>query len=321
MGSLAAALRGKLGRLAGRRPPVRRLDPATLPPGAAAWLRPDNEELLALERRYAAMDKAVTTPGFWTADRLSDEELLYFRADNHFVWQLRGPNRTRRAYRLTARALVAAGLGALLDRLGEDGDFGAFLLDVDGRTVSRDLLDAAGEVDFLRRHAGLGETPLNILDIGAGYGRLAWRIEQATGAETRIFATDAFARSTFVADHYLKHRGARRAEVVPLDEVEALLAGTRIDLALNVHSFSECTMDAVGWWVERLAAHGVPRLMIVPNEAKGAAARCELNDGTSIEPLLARFGHRRRVSEPRYADRRVQPLGLDPVHLHLFERT
>jgi hypothetical protein len=319
MGSLAAALRGKLGRLAGRRPPLRRLDPATLPPGAADWLRPDNPELLALERRYATMDRAVTAPAFWTADRLSDEDLLYFRADNHFIWQLRGPNRTRRAYRLTARALAAAGLGALLDRLGEDGDFGAFLLDVDGRAISRDLLDSAGEVDFLRRFAGLGEAPLNILDIGAGYGRLAWRIEQATGDETRIFATDAFARSTFIAAHYLRHRAARRASVVPLDEVEALLAGTRIDLALSVHSFSECTLDAIGWWVERLAGHGVPRLMIVPNEAKGGAAQCELNDGTPIEPLLARFGYRRRLSEPRYADRQVQPLGLDPVHLHLFE--
>lgn len=320
MGPVAAGVKEILARLAGRRPARRRLDPATLPAGAADWLRPDNPVLGDLETRYAAMDKAVTAPLVWDADRLSDEDLLWFRADNHFIWQLRGLNRTRRAYRKTLRHLQAAGLGPLLDRLGEDGAFGAFRLRTGGRTVSRDLLDSAGEIDFLRRHAGLGAGPLNIIDIGAGYGRLAWRIEQATGEETRIFATDAVARSTFVADHYLRHRGAQRASVVPLDEAEALLAGTRIDLALNIHSFSECRPEAIAWWVERLAKAKVPKLMIVPNEGTSGGRRCEINRGEEMTPIFARFGYRPAVSEPRYADPEVQRSGLDPVWLHLFER-
>lgn len=313
-------MKERLARLAGRRPPPRRLDPATLPPDAADWLRPDNPALQALEARYAAMDPAVTTPLVWDAARLSDEDLLWFRADNHFVWQLRGVNRTRRVYRLTARFLAGAGLGPLLDRLGEDGAFGAFAMDVDGRRVSRDLLDSAGEIDFLRRHAGLGERVLNVLDIGAGYGRLAWRIEQATDDGTRIFATDAYAKSTFIADHYLRHRQAKRAEVVPLHEVEALLAGTRIDLAVNVHSFSEMRPEAIAWWVERLARAGVPRLMVVPNEGRSGGQSCETNMGEEMAPLLARFGYAPAVAEPRYADPEVQRHGLDPTWLHLFER-
>ncbi len=312
-----AGVKQRLARLFRRRL-RRRLDPASLPDGAAERLRPDRPDLLALEARYATMDAAVTTPLIWDAAQLSDEDLLWFRADNHFIWQVRGPHSTRRAYRLATRHLEQAGLGPLLDRLGEDGAFGAFLFRAGGRSVSRDLLDSAGEIDFLRRHASLGDRSLNILDIGAGYGRLAWRIEQATGEGTRVFATDAVARSSFIADHYLRHRGAKRAMMVPLDEVEALLAGTRIDMAVNVHSFSECRLEAIAWWVERLARAGVPKLLIVPNELRSGGTRCETNDGKDFTPVLARSGYRPLVSEPRYADPKVQRHGLDPTCLHLF---
>jgi len=317
---LPSKLKETLARLAGRRPPPRRLDPASLPKGAEAWLCADNPALRDLETRYAAMDAAVTTPVLWNAGRLSAEDLLWFRADNHFVWQQRGPNKTRRAYRLTARHLDTAGLGPLLDRLGEDGAFGAFTMDVDGRIVSRDLLDSAGEIDFLRRHAGLGARDLNILDVGAGYGRLAWRIEQATKGGTRILATDAYAKSSFIAEAWLKQCGAKRAEMVPLDAVEALLAGTRIDVAVNVHSFSECRPEAIAWWVERLAAAGVPKLLVVPNEGRSGGARCETNLGEPMAPIFARFGYRPAVAEPRYADPEVQKKGVDPTWLHLFGR-
>jgi hypothetical protein len=299
--------------------PARVFSPATLPAGAADWLRPDNPRLLDLEARYAAMDPAATTPSVWTGARLSDEDLLYFRGDNHFIWQVRGPNRNALTYALVYYHLKAAGDDGLIDRLGEDGSFGASVFTIDGRTISRDLLDSVREIQFLRRHTALGEGRGTVLDIGAGYGRLAWRLEQASGAEVRIFATDAFARSTFIADYHLRHRGARLASAVPLDEVEALLASTPIDVAVNVHSFSECRLEAIAWWVEQLARHKVRHLMIVPNAGRSAGARCQLSDGTDFEPLLERFGYRIAVREPRYADPVVQDYGIDPVHLHLFE--
>lgn len=314
--SLARLKRG-MARLADGPAPAPVSDPATLPAGAAEWLRPDNPALIALKARYAAMDRRVTTPAIWDETRLSDEDLLYFRGDNHFVWQVRGPNRGRSNYALVDRHLRAVGHGALLDRLGEDDCFGVSLFEVDGRQVSRDLLDSAAEIDFLRRHAGLGARPLDIIDIGAGYGRLAWRLEQAE-ADVRVYATDAFAPASFVADHYLRHRDAKRARMVPLDEVEALLAGTPIDLAVNVHSFSECTPDAIGWWMGLLARARVPYLMVVPNDGGTGGARCRTNGGADMEALFARFGYRIAAREPRYADPHVQARGIDPVHLHLF---
>jgi SAM-dependent methyltransferase len=311
----------RLKRLAARfrAPPPLVRDPATLPEGAAAHLRPDHPRLLELRARYAAADPKVTTPWVWSDDRLPPADMLYFRADNHFIWQVRGPNRNALTYALVYYHLMAGGDDGLIDLLGEDKAFGATTFEIDGRCVSRDLLDSVREIQFLRRHTPLGEGRANILDIGAGYGRLAHRIEQASGEGVRIFATDAFAPATFIAEYYLRHRGAKRALTVPLDEVEALLAGTRIDFAVNVHSFSECTPDAVAWWADLLARHKVRRLMIVPNDGGVGGARCRIGNDVDMEPILGRFGYRPAVREPRYGDPLVQLSGIDPVHLHLFE--
>lgn len=313
-----ATLNRAIGRLSDGRAPAPVRDPATLPIGAAEWLKPDNPRLVALEARYAAMDSRVMTPSVWHRDRLPDEDMIYFRGDNNFIWQRRAPNLNARAYAMVYRHLGALDKDGLLDRLGEDDRFGISLFEVDGRLVSRDLLDSVGEIGFLTRHLDAGARPLNLLDIGAGYGRLAWRLEQAF-PRARVYATDAFARSSFIADYYLRFRGAERASVVALDEVESLLAGTAIDVAINVHSFSECTLDAITWWTGLLARHAVRYLMVVPNAGTTRGARCQINGGVDMEAVFARFGYRAAVREPRYCDPAVQRRGIDPVHLHLFE--
>ncbi len=282
------------------------------------WLTPRNKKLLELRRRYAAMDSAVTKPSVWDDEHLKPRDLLYFRGDNAFVWQVRGPNRNPSSYALCYYALKADDGEGVLEKLNEDGRFGAHFVEVNGGAVSRDMIDSAGEIAFLLRHGALGPAT-NVLDIGAGYGRLAWNLEQATRGPGRIFATDADARSTFVCEHYLRVRGAKRAEALPLDKVEALLAETRIDLALNVHSFSECREEAVVWWVERLAAHHVRYLFVVPNEGSEEGRRCETSDGRDLEAIFERFNYRPKIRTPRFADPFVQSRSLDPVHLHLFE--
>jgi hypothetical protein len=291
----------------------------SLPLGAREWLRPDNPELLKLARRYAAFDPRVTVPARWTSDRLSARDLLHFRGDNEFLWQVRGPNRNPLAYGLCYYHFAASDAEGLLARLDEDALFGAHLFELDGRPVSRDLIDSAREIQFLQRHLGLGAKPATLLDIGAGYGRLAWRIDQAFGGTVRTFATDAFAPSTFVCDYYLRFRGAKGAASLPLDEVETLLAREPVDLAVNVHSFSECTAEAVDWWVERLSRHKVRHLFVVPNGGDEGGRVCRGPTGTSIEPIFERHGYRPVAREPRYSDPFVQAHGIDPIWLHLFE--
>ena len=80
----------------------------------------------------------------------------------------------------------------------------------------------------------------------------------------------AIPESTFVSEYYLRHRGcAPPARVVRLDEVERELRPGDFDLAVNVHSFSECPLAAIEWWVAQLARLEVPRLLVIPNEPDG----------------------------------------------------
>lgn len=293
----------------------------SLPEGARSWLRWDNPQLRALAARYDAFDPTVTTPATWTRDHLAGHDLLLFRGDNSFIWQARGRDQNPLVYALCYHQLAATDRDDLLARLDEDDLFGVHLFDIDGRLVSRELIDSAREIQFLKRHIGLCSKPVTLLDIGAGYGRLAWRIDQAFGGTHRILATDAFAPSTFICDYYLRFRGAKNAAAVPLDEVDARLAETPVDLAINVHSFSECRPEAVEWWVARLALNKVPHLFVVPNAGTSEGKVCQGPDGTSIEPIFERHGYRAIAREPRYSDPFVQAHGLDPVWLHLFERS
>ena len=63
------------------------------------------------------------------------------------------------------------------------------------------------------------------------------------------------AASTFVSDYYLRFRNASKAVVVPLDEIETWLTSQKVDIAINIHSFSECQLSAIdcGWrcWPRR----------------------------------------------------------------------
>ena len=115
----------------------------TVPDSARDYLRHDNPRLAELKRRYSAVDRRVTTPASWVENKLHAHDLLYFRGDNAFVWQIRDRNHNELSYALVYYALKSGPCGALLDRLGEDPLFGVNLFEVDGVPVSRDLLDSA----------------------------------------------------------------------------------------------------------------------------------------------------------------------------------
>src|SRR3546814_16107320 len=63
----------------------------------------------------------------------------------------------------------------------EDGLFGCWTQRFPGHPrCSRDLLDSVNELSFLDRHLSIrGRDGLRILDLGAGYGRLAHRAPAA----------------------------------------------------------------------------------------------------------------------------------------------
>jgi SAM-dependent methyltransferase len=204
--------------------------------------------------------------------------------------------------------------------LTEDDLFGAYALRVGSETITRDRLDSACEISFLERHLSIGlGTPFRILDIGSGYGRLGHRFVQAFENAT-VWCVDAVAEASFLCEYYLRVRKVEgRSEMVPLFELEDRLRDAKIDLAVNVHSFSECRKSAIAWWARLLRRHSVPYLMIVPNPDGTRLLSLE-DDGSRADfvPVLEAEGYHCVVQEPKFAEEAVQRLGVSPTRYYLF---
>jgi hypothetical protein len=276
-----------------------------LPEGAEESLRADNPRLLELRERYAKVQLPMAVQTLWDQSYLERElDLRGFRGDNAFVWQFRNVRSDARLkYYLYLRDLATRDTNELLHRLDEDGQFGCWTFDYPGwPRVSRDLLDSINELYFLdHQFQLLSRADWTVLDIGAGYGRLAHRAATAVPGLVWL-CTDAIPESTFLCEYYLQYRQAQNTEVIPLDELSARLAQRKIDLAVNVHSFSEMSEAAVAGWLDLLVEHEVPRLFIVPNHSDQLLT--EEKDGSrgSFDHLLTERGYKRTVCEPVFPD-------------------
>ena len=296
---------------------------AELPDGAEAYLRGDNPRLLELRQMYAGLEEAVKTPLVWTEEFAAKPNLTSFRGDNMWINQRDDWHLHERAYLLAAYYVLANDPLGLTQKLTEDGAFGAITYEVDGRLVSRDLLDSILEINFLERHLGLASRDdFSILDIGAGYGRLAHRMLSAFPSMSNYRCTDAIAESSFVCEYYLGFRGlANRFEPVPGTAIDRALASAKIDLAVNIHSFTECTLEAVAWWLRKLAQHDVKHLLIVPNAGNHGGQLLRNNVGQDMLPIVEKSGYRLIAREAKYADPKVQKFALNPTYYWLFERS
>lgn len=289
-------------------------------PEAARELTDDHPRLVELRERYAAV--GLPEASRWDAAAVeSFLDLRYFRGETLITWHYRElPRISALKYFVFARYVRERDALGLLDRLDEDGAFGCWTFAYPGHPVySRDLLESVNELAFLERRLGVSTRPgLRVLDVGAGYGRLAHRFVTAFPEVADYCCVDAVAESTFLSEFYLRFRGvAPPARVAALDEVDALGA---FDLAVNVHSFSECPYDAIAWWVERLARREVPRLLVVPNEPTELLSL--ERDGTrrDFAPLLEQAGYVLEHREPVIDDPAVRELLRLEDHFHLFAR-
>ena len=243
-------------------------DDVPLPPGAEAELRQDNPRLVELQATYDALDLPSAVHTQWRQGFLKKNlSLAWFRGDNAYVWQFRqlGHAARIRMYLAMLDVLERDRLG-LFDTLREDGLFGAFTFEFGDRPpVSRDLLDSINEINYLDQQMGLSQIEgLRVLDIGAGYGRLAHRMSTAFPGLAAYDCVDAVATSTFLCEYYTRFRGLpETVRVVPLHEHEKL--AERYDVAVNIHSFSEASHEAICWWLDRIAERDIPWLLIVPN--------------------------------------------------------
>ena len=287
---------------------------------ARDYLRVDNPRLLELRERYRKHPAAAHTQ--WNErDLLSEVDLQAFRRDNFYVWQTRGAK--PETYLITAYHLRETDALGLFGVLNEDGLFGAVTVPFEGGyLVSRDLLDSVNELNVMARWLDLRlDSAVSVLDIGAGYGRLAHRLVAAFPNAT-IACVDAVAVSTFLCEFYLDFRAlGERARAVTLDRAAEQLAGREFDLVTNIHSFSECPESSIAWWLECLSNVRVNSLLIVPND--GERLLSKEADGTRRDfgPLLERHGWRPVRQEPAYSSDVARRFALFPgSFFRLFAR-
>lgn len=294
---------------------------SSVPEEAEDYLRATNPRLLELRKLYSGLDPDVGTPLLWTEKFAAKPNLIHFRGDNMWIHQRNSQYLHERTYSLATYYALANDRLGLMKTFSEDGAFGAVTFAVADQCVSRDLLDSSLEIDFLDRHLHLaGRKDYSILDIGAGYGRLAHRVMTAFPSWSMYRCTDVVAESSFVCEYYMRYRGLEnRVKLVPATEIDRELSSTHIDLAINVHSFSECTLQAVGWWINRLANHGVTHLLIVPNAGNhGGQLLCN-NVGEDMLPIVEKNRYKLIARESKYLDATVQKFGMNPTYYWLFE--
>jgi hypothetical protein len=291
------------------------IDARRLTPGAPSSKDP---KLADLRRRYAG--HPATSHSVWTPENVSTELTLErFREDNAYVWQTRASNPIQ--YLLSTYYVKDNDPLALFPRLTEDGAFGAWTYEHGGRAVSRDILDSILEISFLEEEIGISTLPnLTVLDIGAGYGRLAHRMAESLPNLARYLCADAVPESTLVSDFYTKFRGVdSKVTVVPLDEIEAELSRTRPDVALNVHSFSECSLASIEYWLDLVARAETPWLFIVPNTGDQLISWEPDQSRLGFAEAIQSRGYELVVKREKYhrsAD--MQRFGLFPATYFLF---
>ena len=294
---------------------IRYLEPShsgdvPLPAGAEESLRFDHPRLAELRSAYDALTWPAAVPTQWNDTFLKKNlSLAWFRGDNAYVWQLRllRGSADVTTY-LTLLDVESRDRLDLLSTLEEDGLFGAWTFSFGDRPpVSRDLLDSVNEINYLDDRIGLSSMSApTVLDIGAGYGRLAHRMSSALPRLARYDCTDGVAVSTFLCEYYLGFREVpETVRVVPLPDVATLADAYTV--AVNVHSFSECSLEAIRWWMDRIGERDIEWLLIVPN-TPGQLLSTE-SDGTRLDfqPDVERAGyelsdHRRVYQDPELRD-------------------
>lgn len=268
-----------------------------------------------LSRRYSGHPASGHT--HWTVERQRDGlHLPDFRSDNLYVWQRGTPPE---AYAASWGYAGRHCRPELVEGLREDGAFGATTVTVDGRVLSRDLVDSVLELDFLLDAVpGFGgPEPFRVLDVGAGYGRLAHRATTALG-HLDWQCVDAVPISTALCRHYLDHVGSP-ATVVELDRAEAEVGPGTVDLAVNVHSFNECPLEAIAWWARFLAERRVPWLFVVPNDTQWLLSSEPDGSKADYGAALLDAGYVLQAARHKYHhDAAVQRHGVYPETYLLF---
>lgn len=252
--------------------------------------------------------------GVWNKKHLDSFDVMKFRGDNVYVWQTRVFQEIHFfvSY-LYTRKVDKLGLH---NKLIETGSFGAETFSFDGKLVSRDLIDSIIEINYLEEKLQISKAKdFRILDIGAGYGRFAKRIQEGF-SNIQVSCIDAIPLSTCLSRVYLEaEMKAGKVKIYQLNTLDEVQTGA-INLAINIHSFSEMSMTSVKSWVNFLVEKKIENIFIVPNGSSLA-----LNDGSDFGGIFEKAGYRIASLDDKFSDPDYSRFGIYPSKYFLLKRS
>lgn len=251
--------------------------------------------------------------GVWSKKHLKNFDVNNFRGDSVYIWQTRSYQSVN--YFVSYIYALKIDKLNLESRFSELGCFGVETFTFGNRLVSRDLVDSIIELNYLEQKLNFsGIKNLHILDIGAGYGRLAKRIKEGF-PDIRVSCIDAIPMSTclsrFYLDEYIQNGSVT---VHQLDGIDAILKGS-IKLAINIHSFSEMAIESVQFWVDFLVSKAIEYVFVVPN-----GPDLTLNDGSNFGELFEKAGYRIIEKDSKYTDEDFAKFAIYPSTYYLLKR-
>ena len=295
--------------------------PTKIPKDAKEYLHPKNPRLEQLRNDYQKFLAKNFKKGLWTENYLKNEDLLFFRGDNPYVYQKRGNQLSIFAYLITYYWFKSNNKTDDLSLFNEEKSFGVYNYVIDKKNITRDLLDSFNEIAFLKENVFKNyENKVKVLEIGAGYGRLAKWLTKNTELVEHYYCIDGIPESTFISEYFLKkYHKINEVTIVPIDQKEFLIENVKISLAINIHSFSEMTFDFVKFWIEEVNRIKVPYIFIVPNAGHKHKGDLISFDKINFKTLLESNGYELVLKREKYLDPYIQKYGLNPTMYYLFQ--
>ena len=210
---------------------------------------------------------------------------INFRGENAFVWQEQlGDN--KETYIEYYKIIKSIDKDNLLNKTFECGSYGCKSYDFDNIKISRDLLDSILEIYFLKSFfPNLNE--LSLLEIGGGYGRLCKRYLDCI-PNSKYYITDAIPQSTFFSKLYLN---GKNDSVINLYDIPEKIKTLKIDIAVNIHSFPECNINDIEWWIKLINSNKIKYIFYVPNNPQSTPEFMPSNTGESILDLFNKYNY------------------------------
>ena len=223
-----------------------------------------------------------------------------FRGENAFVWQEKqGDN--KETYIEYYKIIKSIDKDNLLNKTFECGSYGCKSYDFDNIKISRDLLDSLIEIYFLKSFfPNLNE--LSLLEIGGGYGRLCKRYLDCIPS-SKYYITDAIPQSTFYSKLYLKEK---KDSVINLYDIPEKIKSLKIDIAVNIHSFPECNINDIEWWIKLIDSNKIKYIFYVPNNPKSTPEFMPSNNGKSILNLFNKYNYKVRHYKNMYKELNIK---------------